>query len=478
VAAAALRDFCAKPAEHTQRVAATAHSERSERREKDNRRHSSKEGQQRRSSSRNRKHDERSSNEVRIDITSLPASNSSRTTLAPPAAPVRASYDCALESRSATPSSARSSSASSHSGDPGRAVESRSSSPSSSSRSRSPQPHRAHGSRSEGQRISPGAADSRCSSTASRPDFSAMSSDAFERMPHLAESRHEQSHRSFVPATSSQYAAFGDADRPPAVHPYPESSREASRMSVEQARQMLAQTDNLPRWLAAQSFDESVTARLATAGALDLPHVMRLSKAALKGLLGVAHGIRLHMALRDLEAARATLEAASRPSHRSSSRRHRHSKDSRNGHGRSRHEASSRDFRSHARSPSPETLFRELHPPGLHGYCALSDCDLPANLQCSAKHCHIGLCTFHANKLLLTGQWDASHASRAHSSESDRLSEVCSLAHMFVFLCARLLRYFRHSDVRALLCSGILPRFVEGGDWNFRLAGARISSAS
>jgi hypothetical protein len=342
-------------------------------------------------------------------------------------------HDTALvESRSATPSSA-----SSTSSDPGHVSDvSAASSGHNSDASRSPPPRRHKQSRGEGERNSPAITISSSKNNRSSAlvtggqDFSANSSEALARIAYLDRERAEEARvppRKAAPPRAARYNTFGELDRTAAsVGAHSISAGTPAISAVEHARAIVAQSGDLARWLSSQGFDESIYSRLVAAGALSMSHASRLTKSNLKQLLGVGNGIRLHMAMREVEAARAILVAAgeSLPDTEMNGsilppRRN----------GRGKLNAASCLPNSHltdTRSDSPGSLFRELHPPGLHGYCALSDCDLPANVTCASRTCQVGLCTFHSNKLIITGANLCEHCYQ-HASVIDSIRDATGI---------------------------------------------------
>ena len=218
---------------------------------------------------------------------------------------------------------------------------------------------------------------------------------------------------------AARYNTFGEWERPgigkQSAQGAATAAASTSSSPLVQAQLALQQADHIPRWLSLHGFDESVYPRLVqslcpddgdgagsqASSSLSLPLLLRQTKSSLKSLLGIRDGIRLHLALRDLEAAQRLVESAGPAA----------SAAARPGSGRNGGQ------RPHL---SPESVLpagigaadcsmgaavwrRELHPAGVHGYCALSSCDLPASSVCSSKSCGLPLCTFHAHKLLLTG---------------------------------------------------------------------------
>lgn len=234
------------------------------------------------------------------------------------------------------------------------------------------------------------------------------------------------------PAAAARYNTFGEWERPGIGRQSAQgaaaagAAAAASPSPVVQAQLALQQADHIPRWLSLHGFDESVYPRLVQSlctngsgdgggsdggsgadpsSSLSLSLLLRQTKSGLKTLLGVRDGIRLHLALRDLEAAQRIVEDAGLTTAAGAA---------------SRQGSGARRSGSQRPQLSPESVLpggsgaadcsagatvwrRELHPAGVYGYCALSSCDLPAGAVCSSKSCGLPLCTFHAHKLLLAG---------------------------------------------------------------------------
>jgi hypothetical protein len=259
------------------------------------------------------------------------------------------------------------------------------------------------------------------------------------RRPKPSPSSSSQQHHSHAATVPARYNTFGATDRAAVTAGYgvQAASGPGAASALEAARALLAQAGGnvdgeLGRFLAAQGFDEAVAARLKHEGALTVGHASRLTKARLKQLIGVGNGIRLHMALREIEAARALLRASGESvtdSFDGGDGNSGAAREGRSSRSRGRLSAASVLPRSSACSAtstdatdSPGALlFRTLHPPGLHGYCAVADCDLPAPVCCADRGCSIGLCTFHVHKNILTGQ---SLCSRCYETSSSALESI------------------------------------------------------